>query len=45
LRSLLVVNPKIDWHIGMTWRRGSHLSHAAKAWLMLVRQQHGGDRP
>jgi DNA-binding transcriptional LysR family regulator len=45
LRSLLVVNPKIDWHIGMTWRRGSHLSHAAKAWLMLVREQHGGDRP
>ena len=44
LRSLLVVNPKIDWHIGMTWRRGSHLSHAAKAWLTLVREQHGGNR-
>jgi DNA-binding transcriptional LysR family regulator len=41
LRSLLVINPKIDWHIGMTWRRGAYLSHAAKAWLMLVREQHG----
>jgi DNA-binding transcriptional LysR family regulator len=41
LRSLLLVNPKIDWHIGMTWRRGAYLSHAAKAWLMLVREQHG----
>ena len=41
LRSLLIVNPKIDWHIGMTWRRGAYLSHAAKAWLMLVREQHG----
>jgi DNA-binding transcriptional LysR family regulator len=41
LRSLLIANPKIDWHIGMTWRRGAYLSHAAKAWLMLVREQHG----
>jgi DNA-binding transcriptional LysR family regulator len=40
LRSLLV-NPKIYWHIGMTWRRGAYLSHAAKAWLTLVREQHG----
>jgi DNA-binding transcriptional LysR family regulator len=39
LRSLLV-NPKIYWHIGMTWRRGAYLSHAAKAWLTLVREQH-----
>ena len=41
LRSLLV-NPKIDWHVGMTWRRGAYLSHAAKAWLMLIRARHGG---
>jgi DNA-binding transcriptional LysR family regulator len=41
LRSLLV-NPKIDWHVGMTWRRGAYLSHAAKAWLTLVREQHDG---
>jgi DNA-binding transcriptional LysR family regulator len=41
LRSLLV-NPRIDWHVGMTWRRGAYLSHAAKAWLTLVREQHGG---
>ena len=41
LRSLLV-NPKIDWHVGMTWRRGAYLSHAAKAWLTLVREQQDG---
>lgn len=42
LRSLLIVNPKIYLHIGMTWRRGAYLSPAAKAWLMLVREQNGG---
>ena len=39
LRSLLLANPKIDLHIAVTWRRGAHLSHAAKAWLVLVREQ------
>jgi DNA-binding transcriptional LysR family regulator len=42
LRNVLLVNPKIDWHIAMAWRRGTYLSHAAKAWLMLVREQRGG---
>jgi DNA-binding transcriptional LysR family regulator len=42
LRTLLLANPKIDLHIAITWRRGAYLSHAAKAWLMLVREQHGG---
>jgi DNA-binding transcriptional LysR family regulator len=39
LRSLLLANPTIDLHIAMTWRRGAYLSHAAKAWLLLVREQ------
>ena len=42
LRTLLLANPKIDLHMAMTWRRGAYLSHAAKAWLMLVRERHGG---
>jgi DNA-binding transcriptional LysR family regulator len=44
LSSLIVANPKIDWHIGMTRRRGSYLPHAAKAWLLLVQEQHGINR-
>lgn len=27
-----------DWEIGLIWRRGSHLSPAAQAWLQLTRQ-------
>jgi DNA-binding transcriptional LysR family regulator len=41
-RSLLIVNPKVELHLAMTWRRGALLSHAAKAWLTLVREKHGG---
>ena len=41
-RSLLIVNPKIERHIAMTWRRGALLSHAAKVWLTLVREKHSG---
>jgi hypothetical protein len=29
-------------HIAMTWRRGALLSHAAKAWLTLVREKYSG---
>ena len=39
-RSLLIVNPKVELHLAMTWRRGALLSHAAKAWLTLVREKH-----
>jgi DNA-binding transcriptional LysR family regulator len=30
--------PDVEWHMAMIWRRGGFLSHAAKAWLELVRQ-------
>jgi DNA-binding transcriptional LysR family regulator len=30
-----------DWHIAMIWRRGAYLSHAARAWLELVRNKSG----
>jgi DNA-binding transcriptional LysR family regulator len=32
-----------DWHIAMVWRRGTYLSHAAKAWLDLVATTRGKD--
>ena len=41
-RSLLIVNPKVEMHIAMTWRRGALLSHAAKVWLTLVREKYSG---
>jgi DNA-binding transcriptional LysR family regulator len=41
-RSLLIVNPKVELHLATTWRRGALLSHAAKAWLTLVREKHSG---
>ena len=39
---ILIKNPSIDWHIAMTWRRGAVLSHAAEAWMELVREVYGG---
>ena len=41
-RSLLIVNPKVEMHIAVTWRRGALLSHAAKIWLTLVRERYSG---
>src|SRR5246127_2237926 len=38
VRRIPLSEPDIDWHIAMIWRRGGFLSHAAKAWLALVRQ-------
>jgi len=30
--------PAMDWRLMMAWRRGSHLSFAARAWLELLRK-------
>jgi DNA-binding transcriptional LysR family regulator len=40
VRHALLVEPQAEWHIAMIWRRGGYLSHAAKAWLALVRETH-----
>ena len=29
-----------DWEMGLVWRRGGYLSHAAQAWLALAREMH-----
>lgn len=31
-RSIPLVNPSIDWHLGMIWRKG-YLSYATRAWI------------
>lgn len=34
----LLDEPDMDWHMAMVWRRSAFLSHAAQAWLALVRE-------
>jgi DNA-binding transcriptional LysR family regulator len=38
---VLLAEPQTEWHAAMIWRRGSYLSHAARAWLALTREIHG----
>jgi DNA-binding transcriptional LysR family regulator len=38
VRAILLAEPQTEWHIAMIWRRGAYLSHAARAWLELVRK-------
>lgn len=42
LAQLPLAEPNTDWHVAMIWRRGGYLSHAARAWLALTRETHGG---
>lgn len=35
---VLLDEPETDWAIAMVWRRSAYLSHAARAWLALVRE-------
>jgi len=38
VRQLLLAEPQTEWHMAMIWRRGSYLSHAARAWLALAQE-------
>ena len=40
VRHVSIADPAMVWHIALLWRRGNHLSHAARAWLDLVREIH-----
>jgi DNA-binding transcriptional LysR family regulator len=31
--------PALDWKLMLAWRRGGHLSFAARAWLELVKSK------
>lgn len=35
---VLLAEPRTTFHMAMIWRRGAYLSHAAQAWLALVRE-------
>jgi DNA-binding transcriptional LysR family regulator len=40
LRLVRLAEPETNWNPAMIWRRGGYLSHAAKAWLEIVRERH-----
>jgi DNA-binding transcriptional LysR family regulator len=44
VRCPLLRAPKCRWRIAFAWRRGQHLSHAARAWLAVTRACHGNAR-
>jgi DNA-binding transcriptional LysR family regulator len=45
VRHVLLAEPGTDWHLAMIWRRGAFLSHAARAWLALVKENADRHRP
>ena len=38
VRLVRLAEPQTEWNPAMIWRRGGYLSHAAKAWLAIVRE-------
>lgn len=38
VRLVRLADPDMVWDIAITWRRGAYLSHAARAWLDVVRE-------
>ncbi|NMN56463.1 DNA-binding transcriptional LysR family regulator [Xanthobacter sp. SG618] len=36
-----LAEPGTEWHMAIVWRKGSYLSHAARAWLELTREVYG----
>jgi DNA-binding transcriptional LysR family regulator len=38
VRLVRLAEPQTKWNPAMIWRRGGYLSHAAKAWLAIVRE-------
>jgi DNA-binding transcriptional LysR family regulator len=40
VRRVPLDEPKCKWRIALAWRRGGYLSHAARAWLAHVREEH-----
>lgn len=39
VRSIEVVNPSINWHLAIIWRKDHYLSYAAKEWLQFTKEQ------
>ncbi len=42
LRAVLLEEPGAEWNLAMIWRKGGYLSHAASAWLALLREAGAG---
>jgi DNA-binding transcriptional LysR family regulator len=40
VRLVRLAEPQTEWNLVMIWRRDAYLSHAAKAWLAIVRESH-----
>ena len=38
-----IADQRIEWHIGLIWKKNSYLSHAARAWISLTREVLLGD--
>ena len=36
VRAPLLTEPETEWRLGMHWRKGAYLSHAARAWLEIA---------
>jgi hypothetical protein len=34
-----LADSELHWHMALLWRRGGYLSHAARAWLELAREE------
>jgi DNA-binding transcriptional LysR family regulator len=46
VRLVRLAEPETTFNLAMIWRRGGYLSHAAKAWLAIVRERYSkGSRP
>ena len=46
VRLVRLAEPETTFNLAMIWRRGGYLSHAAKAWLAIVRERYAkGSRP
>jgi DNA-binding transcriptional LysR family regulator len=43
VRLVRLAEPQTKWNPAMIWRRGGYLSHAAKAWLAIVRESRAKD--
>jgi len=41
VRALLLTEPETEWRLGMLWRKGAYLSHAARAWLDIAAHGEG----
>lgn len=45
LRQLPLDEPGLHWFMALAWRKGAYLSAAATAWLELVQEIHGSEKP